>query len=423
MERKVEPVAQGKLQITFVLSPEEAAKFEDKALQHLSASLNLPGFRPGKVPPEMAKQQLGPEAIKHEARLQAVQKLYPEYVKQAELEVVGQPEMEAIDSPGLGFRLTVAKLPEVKLGKWEKIKVAQQPVKVDEAEVDQILLDIRESRATEAAVDRPAKLGDQVEINFEVAVDKVVIEGGQAQKYPVVLGKHQLVPGFEEQLVGLKAGEEKEFSITFPVDYKKDLAGKPAQVRAKVLQVWERTIPELTDDLASSLGKFASAAELKTKLNENLSAEKTEQEEQRLEKAILDELLAVASFDAIAQVLLEAEVDKMIHEFKHSLEERGLKWVDYLQNIKKDEPALRQEFEPQATKRVKSALLLRAFAKQYKLEATDSAIEEEIEHSLHHAGGDERLIARLQSDDYHDYLRYVLTNQLVLKWLKEKLVE
>ena len=349
--------------------------------------------------------------------------IYPEYVKQSELEVVGQPEVQPIDSPGIAFRLIVAKLPEVSLGKWEKIKVTKQPVKVAESEIDQILLDIRESRATEAAVSRPAQLGDRVEMNFAVSVDKVVIEGGQAQKYPIILGKHQLVPGFEEQLVGLIPGEEKEFSINFPADYKKDLAGKSAQVRAKILQVFERVIPEMTDELAAALGKFTSVADLKAKLSKNVLEEKEAHEQQRLEKTILDGLLAVASFDEIAEVLVDSEVDKMIHEFKHSLEERGLVWADYLQNIKKDESALRQEFRSQAIKRVKSALLLRAFAKQHKLKAADSAVEEEIEHNLHHAGQDERLMARLKSDDYRDYLRYVLTNQLVLKWLKEKLVE
>ncbi|MBI5466398.1 MAG: trigger factor [Candidatus Kerfeldbacteria bacterium] len=422
MERQVENIVGGQLRITFTLTPEEASKFESRALRHLSESANFAGFRPGHAPLDLVRQRFGVEVLQQETMLQAMQQLYPDYVKQEEIETVGQPEVQLITSPGLSWRVTVARLPEVKLGKWEKVKVKRQPIKVAEAEIEQVLLDIRSSRAAEAAVSRQAKLGDRVEINFEVSMGGVVIDGGQGSKYPVVLGRHQLIPGFEGQLIGLKAEEEKEFELVFPTDYKRDLAGKRVQVRAKVLQVFERTIPELTDEFASLLGQFASAADFKDKLSSNLLEEKKEREEQRLERDLLEELLPLASFGEIAEVLITSEVDKMIHEFKHSLEERGLTWIDYLQNIKKDEASLRVEFKTPALKRVKLALLIRAFAKQHKLEAAESAVEEEIEHALHHAGGDERLAARLRSGSYREYLKHVLTNQLVIKWLKEKLV-
>jgi len=423
MERSIENIAGGKLQIIFTLTPEEVARFEAKALKTLAKEVNFPGFRPGNAPAEAVKQRFGPEAVRHEVRLQAAQEFYPAFVKNQGLETIGPPEVEDIDGPNLGFRVTVATLPKVELGKWEKIRVKRQLVTVAEAEVEKILQDIKDSRAAEAAVARAAKLGDRVEIDFEVSMGGVVIDGGQGSKYPVVLGKKQLIPGFEEQVAGMQAGEEKKFELTFPADYRKDLAGKPANVKTKLLQVFERTLPELTDELVRGLGRFESVEDLKKKLKQNLLDEGTAHEEQRVERDLFEALVQAAHFGELPEILLTSELDKMLHEFKHSLEDRGVAVADYLQNIKKDEASLRQELAPQAEKRVRIALLTRTFAKQESLTADELAVEQEIAHTLEHYGSDPRMVAQVNTEDYRDYTRHILTNRRVVEWLKKKLVE
>jgi trigger factor len=423
MERQIENIAGGKLQIIFVLTPQESAKFEARALKELGSTLTITGFRPGKAPVDLIKARVGAEALQSEILYQASREFYPQVVKDSKLDVIGQPEISLITATPLSFKITAAKLPEVNIGKWEKIKVKRNKITVDQGEAEKVINDLLESRAKEVAVTRAAAKGDLAEIDFEVAVDRIVIDGGKGKKYPVVLGKGQLIPGFEDNLIGLKAGEEKQFELTFPPDYRKDLAGKKAQINAKLLQVFERTLPELNDEFAVALGRFTSLEDLRTKLNQNLLDDHMHHEEQRVEQEMFDALLKVANFSEIPEILITSELDKMLHEFSHSIEERGLEWTQYLQTIHKKEEDLHQEFRPQAEKRVKSALLIRAFAKDNKLEVDDSTIEKEITHALEHYGSDERAVAQLNSDEYKDYLRSILINKRVVDWLKEKLVE
>jgi len=422
MERHIEKVAGGKLQITFILSVEETARFEAKALRHLAESTNLSGFRPGKAPADVVRSKAGPEALDQETMLQAVQQLYPEFIKKEDLEVIGRPQIDLVSKSPFTIKLIVATLPQVTLKKWEKIKVTKKPVKVEAEDIEKVINDIRETRVAEAAVTRAPKIGDKVEIDFTVSVDKVVVDGGSATKYPVVLGKSQLIPGFEDNIVGMEVGATKEFEVNFPKDYLPKLAGKKAQVQVKLHQVFDRILPELTDAFATSLGTFTSVEDLRKKINDNLLADEEQQEEVRVESAMLEELLKVAEFGEVPEILVNNEVEKMMHELAHSIGGHGLPMEQYLQNIKKTEEDLRKDFIPQAEKRVKVALLIRSLAKENSLAADDMAVEQEINEALEHYHGDERAAARLQSEEYRDYIQSMLTNQKVMKWLKEKLI-
>lgn len=423
MERQIEKISGSKLKLTFRLTPDETAVYEDQAVKALAARTNVAGFRPGKAPAAVVRAKLGDQAVADEAVEQAVRSLYPKLVRDEKLEVVGQPQLTVVSSQPLVFTLTVERLPEVHLGKWNKVKVKRKPVAVQPGEVEDLLKELRNSRASEAAVSRPAQLGDRVEVDFEVSVDNVIIDGGKGARYPLVLGQGRMIPGFEHNLVGLKAEEEKKFDVTFPPDYTKHLAGKKAIVRAKLGQVFERTLPELNDEFAKALGQFASVQELQDKLRENLKAEYTHKEDDRVEQELWEALLVAASFDELPEVLVANELDRMVQELSSSIAERGLQWADYLQSIKRDEATMRKEFAPQAEKRVKLALLARAFAQESRLQADEMDIDKEIAHTLEHYSGDERVAAQLQTQDYRDYLRTMLTNRRVLEWLKQQLVE
>lgn len=423
MEHTITPVAGGKVQITINLTAEEKAKFELRALRHSAAELNVKGFRPGHVPDEVVRQKIGEEVLHQETMWEAIKELYLPVVKSLGFDVVGQPNLALQSWEPMIIHATVARLPEINLGKWEKIKIKKQKVEVPEEDVDKLINQIRDSRASEVAVSRPAQKNDRVEMDFDVSLGGITIDGGKQTNYPVVLGSGQLVPGFEDNIIGLKAEEEKKFELTFPKDYRSDLAQKKAQVWAKVKQVFERTLPELTDEFVKGLGKFDSAEDFKTKLKQNLHDEKSTQEEQRVERAMLEEIIKGASFTEIPEVLLLNEAETMLHELKHGIEERGVEWQQYLTSISKDEAALKKEFSVPAERRVKVALVIRALAKQEKLEADDSAIDQEVAHTLEHYGSDERMAAQLNSDDYRSYVRQVLTNRQVIEWLKKKLVE
>ncbi len=423
MERNSERVAGGKLALTFTLAPDEVQGFERRALDALGAAITVDGFRPGKAPADLVRARVGQEALLEETVSQAVRQLYPAAVRELKLEVLGRPTVSAITVSPFSFKVEVATLPEVSLGKWQKVRVKKNPVTVGDEEISKVMLDLRESRASEVAVVRPAQLGDRVEMDFEVSTGGVVIDGGKGMKYPVILGKRQLVPGFEDQVVGLVAGGEKEFDFSFPESYRKDLAGKPAHCKVKLHQVFERTLPEASDEFAKYLGKFESIGALLDKLKQNLTDEKQAHEDTKVELAMLEALVEVASFGDIPEVLLHGEIDKMLHEFRHSMESRGLVWSDYLVSIGRDEVKLHDEFRTPAERRVKVALIMRMFANQESLAADDMAVQNEVAKVVEQHVGDERVAAQVNSDDHRDYLKGILTNQKVVSWLKERLVE
>lgn len=423
MEQQIKPVDGGKIQITLTLSPEEKAKFELRALRQAGGELNIKGFRPGHIPDEVLRKQVQPEVLQQETMWEAIKEIYPKTIKEQNLDVIGQPTLALQSVEPFIIHVTVAKLPEVDLAKWDKIKVKRQEVGVGQAEIDKLINQIKESRATEAAVSREARQGDRVEMDFEVSLGGVTMDGGKQTNYPVILGSGQLVPGFEDSLVGMKAGEEKKFDMTFPTDYRKDMAGKKANIWVKLNQVFERTLPELTDDFARGLGKFEGAEDFKNKLKDNLKEEKEAQEEQRLERAMLEAVVAQTKFGPIPEILLENEATTMLHELKHGITERGLEWPQYLASIQKDEAALKKEFSTPAERRVKVALVVRTFARQENLEADESAVEQEVAHTMEHYRGDQRAEAQFNNDDYRNYVKQVLTNRRVIEWLKKKLVE
>lgn len=423
MEHKVTPVSGGKVQITVTLSPAEKDKFTLRALRKAGNDINIKGFRPGHIPDDVVRKQVGEEVLQQETMWEAVKELYLDLIKSFDFEVIGQPNLALQSTDPFIIHLTVARLPEVNLGKWEKIKIKKQDIKVPEEDIIKVIDQIRDSRASEAAVAREAKMGDRLEMDFDVSLGGVTIEGGKQVGYPTILGSGQLVPGFEDNLIGLKADEEKRFDITFPGSYRPDLAGKKAQVWAKVKQVFERTLPELTDEFVKGLGKFESAQDFTDKLKQNLHDEKSAHEEQRIERAMLEAIVDGATFGEIPESLLLSEAEQMLHELKHGIEEKGIEWSQYLTSINKDETSLKAEFSKPADRRVKVALIVRAFAKKENLYADEHAIDQEIAHSLEHYGNDERMVAHLNSADYRSYVSQVLTNRQVIEWLKKKLVE
>ncbi|MEK7496808.1 MAG: trigger factor [Patescibacteria group bacterium] len=423
MVHNIKPLPEGLLEIGFILTDEEKNKFEARALKELAKQKNFPGFRPGHAPIDKVRASFGEQAITEEILLQAARELYPNLVREQKLQVIGRPKVDLKNNNPFTFLTTVAKLPEVVLGDFKSIKIKREVVTVATEQIDNLITEVLASRAKEELVERSAQMDDLVEIDFEVLVDSVVIEGGSEKNYPLILGKKQMVPGFEEAIVGLQAGAEKEFQITFPENYKIGLAGRTATVKLKLSKVFARILPELNDEFVKSLGRFESVQDFKDQIKNNLQTEAEFKADNKVEREMLEEIFKVSEVTEVPEILRTSETRKMIAELKTPLSEKGIVWEDYLRSIKKSESDLQTDLKPQAEKRVKLALLIQKIAGENNLEANEEQVEEEIIHTLEHHVNDERMVAQLQSDDYKFYVREILTNRNVIKWLKVRLVE
>ena len=411
------------VELIIEVSTEETRPFLEKAAARVSQGLKIEGFRPGKAPYHIVKQKAGEMAIYQEGLDNIVSHFFIEAIKQEELNSVGSPriEMEKV-APGnpIVFKAIVSLMPEVKLGDYKKVKVEKKEVKVEEAEVDRAIDDLRKMAVKETLVDRPARKGDRAEVDFDAFLDQVPIEGGQGRKYPLVLGEGMMIPGFEEQVEGMNKDEVKEFQLKFPEKYQnKMVAGKKCDFKVKLLSVFNRELPEMTDNWAKELGA-SSLEDLKNKIKENLEAEKKFQEEQRLEMELLEKVVKQVEISEIPENLIQSEAHRMIHEFEDSIIGQGLNFDDYLKNIKKERHDLEKEFRPKAEDRVKTSIVIKEIADSEKVGAGDKEIEEETEKILRQVKGNRGAEDNIRSEGYKGYLKTIIRNRKVIEMLKQE---
>ncbi|NTW14772.1 MAG: trigger factor [Candidatus Moranbacteria bacterium] len=359
----------------------------DHAAAHLSEQVKVEGFRKGKVPREVLEKKLGKSTVLLEGAEHAIDHLFPQVLREAGVDGIGRPEIRLDDvkeEGALEFTVTVAVMPKAGLKGWSKAVSAvnaghaKEEVAVPDEEVERELDRLAKSRAKLVTVDRVAREGDAVEVDFDVTRGGVAIEGGAGRKHPIVLGSGTFIPGFEERVIGMEPGTEQAFTLTFPSEYhEKTLAGKPAEFRVKLLLVQEREIPELTDDFAKSLGRFEDLAALRKSISEGMLAERREQAAEKRRTDILEALVGEVEAE-LPDVLVENELRRMIGEFSHQASMTGLSLSDYLDRIGKSENDLAAEWKPQAEKRVLSQLALEAIAAEREIEVASEEIESEM---------------------------------------------
>lgn len=428
MKAEVKKLAKSQVEIIVEVSVEEIKPYLVKAASKISQAMKIEGFRPGKAPYEIIKQRVGEMGILQSAIDDIISATYYEVLKEQKIITIGQPQIDLVkivpDNPFI-YKATAAILPPVKVGDWKKIKIKREPIKIGEEQVNKILDDIRKMRSKEKLTERPAQIGDKLEIDFEIFLDGVPIERGQHQKYPIIIGENKFIPGFEDQLVGLKAGEVKEFKLKFPEKYfEKKLANKEAEFKVKGQAVYEVELPQLNDELAKSVSadKFQTLDELKKNILENLKVEETAKQEQRLEIEMLDKLVAISDFEAIPDLLIENEAHKMIHELEHSVASQGFDFHDYLKSLNKNEADLKEEFKPQAEKRVKVSVLSREIYLTKKFEMREDELAKEIEETLKNYPANPEIRKQLEAETYKDYLKNVLGNKKVIDFLKQEII-
>ncbi|MEE1227743.1 MAG: trigger factor [Lachnospiraceae bacterium] len=363
----------------------EAAKFNEamkKAYNKEKKSFNIPGFRKGKVPMAMVEKVYGAGVFYEDAANDLMPGAYADAVKEIEEDVVSRPE---IDVTQIGkdqdfiFTAEVALRPEVTLGDYKGLEAEKAVVEVTDDEVEAELKKAQEKNAREVTIeDRPVQNGDIITLNYAGTIDGVPFDGGTADNQSLEIGSHSFIDTFEDQLVGLSIGDEKDVEVTFPENYSaKELAGKPAVFHAKVLGIKEKQLPELDDDFVQDTTEFDTLDEYKADIKKNLTNDKEEKAKVDLENKLVELAVENAEMD-IPQAMIDTEVDQMVQEFQQQIMYSGLSFDQYLQYTGQDREALEERMQPDAEKRIKNSLVLDAIAKAESIEAADEDLEEEF---------------------------------------------
>ena len=356
----------------------------DKALEKALAKADIKGFRKGHVPKDVFLKKYGKESLYMDAANECLNEAYTElFKKNKDLEIVAEPEINIkdINEKGIEFEFTLTLKPEVKLGKYTSLNVKKESTKVTKEEVNQTINEMRNRYAENRVKKGNVAKGDIAVIDFEGFKDGVAFPGGKGENYSLEIGSNTFIPGFEDQLIGMKKGEEKEIEVTFPKDYQaEELKGAKATFKVKVNEVKEVVIPELDQDFFDDLGMEGvnSKETLEAEIKKTIEARKDADAENKY----IDDLLEAAAKNTkvdIPHVMIHEEAHRMVHQYEETLRMQGLTLEQFYQFTHSDENALMEQMEPEAEKRVKYRLMLEAIAKAEKIEPTKKEIEKEAE--------------------------------------------
>ena len=364
---------------------EELSLAMRQAGKRLAVRLNIPGFRKGKAPQSIIENFVGLEALLNEAADEIVPQAYIKGLQELELSPVEQPKIEVVQlvaNEPLIFKATFTVKPQVKLGQYQGLSQTKQIRKVTEKEIEADIETQRRrlSRLTEAEEGTEAALQDVVSIDFEGFRDKEPFAGGKADNYSLELGSHRFIPGFEEQIVGMKAGEEREINVVFPEEYQEEtLAGQPAVFKVKVQGIKRRVWPELDDEFAEEVSETAETMEdLRREVEERLKQAAGEAAERQAKEDVLGLLSENAEID-LPPIMIEQRVDSMVQNMVERLQAQGLEMQQYLEYTNQTAQDLRESYREQAEKSVRSELVLEAVAKAENIEVSDEEVDQELQ--------------------------------------------
>ena len=387
-----------------------AAEFEaaiEKAYQKMRKKINVPGFRPGKAPRKVIEGMYGAEVFFEEAINIAFPEAYEAAVKEQELQVVGYPAVEMVGEctkEGFTFKATTPVYPEVTLGEYKGLSAPKDEVKVTAADVDDRLKQLSDRNTRLVSVDREAKEGDTAVIDFEGFLDGKPFDGGKGENHSLELGSHSFVPGFEEQVVGMKAGDEKDIDITFPEDYHADLAGKAVVFKVKVHEVKEKEVPELDDEFAKDVSEFDTLKELKADLKKKITEERQKDADRAFEDALMEQVAANITAD-IPDAMVETQARQFLDNFKMQIAQSGIPYDQYMKMTGMDEGKLLEDAKEPALRQVRMDLAVAAIIKAENLEATDEEVEAEFQKLAEQYSMDIEMVKKyLQADQVKDQL-------------------
>lgn len=382
MSTTVEKIASNKVKMSFDI---DSAKFDEamgKAYLKVRAQVTIPGFRKGKAPRKMIENMYGEGVFYDEAFELIFDEVYGPAVDEHKVEVVDRPEIE-IQEIGAGknlkFTCEVFVKPDVTLGEYKGVAVKKENTLVTDADVDAKLEEERSKQATEVQVeDRAVAEGDTVNLDYAGSVDGVAFEGGTAQDQTLKIGSHTFIPGFEEQMVGMNIGEEKDLQVTFPEQYHaQELAGKAAVFHVKVNAITETQLPALDDEFAKDISEFDTLDEYKADIRAKLEAQAAERDQNNFTNAVIEKVLENATVE-IPNAMVERQIDSMMRDFEYRLMGNGLKLDDFIKYTGSDIKTFRENYREQAAKSVKAHLVLEAIEKAEAIDATEEQIDKQL---------------------------------------------
>ena len=360
-----------------------AADFEaavEKAYKKQRGQIRVPGFRPGKAPRKMIEAMFGAQVFYEEAVNIALPDAYEEAVKEQDLQVVGYPQVELLDvgKEGFSFKATVAVFPEMTLGQYKGLEAPRAEAKVTDEDVDARLKEMAERNSRMVSVDRAVEKGDIANINFEGFLDGEPFDGGKGEDHDLEIGSGSFVPGFEDQLIGMKAEEERDINITFPEDYHADLAGKAVVFHVKVNAVKVKEVPAIDDEFAKDVSEFDTLDELKADVRGKITAEREEAAGRAFEDILMGKV-ADGLTGEIPDAMVEAQAQRFVDNFRMQIQSQGLPFDKYLEMTNMDVDSLLEQAKEPAARQVKMDLAVGAIIKAEGLEATDEDLDAEYE--------------------------------------------
>jgi trigger factor len=420
----VTELPESRVRVQAEVPPEEVAKRVAQAARQLGRNIRVPGFRQGKVPPPVIIARVGREAVLDEAVRGSIGSWYSAAIDAAKIVPVGEPNLDLSELPGEGeplrFSIEIGVRPEAKLGKYKGLEVGRREPEASDEAVEAEVERLRDRMAKLETVERPAEQGDFVVMDFLGTVDGEPFSGGEGRDEMVELGSNRLVPGFEEQLTGARAGEEKTVTIDFPDDYgATDLAGKEAQFAVTVKEVKAKRLPDVDDDLAVEAG-FDTLDELKADIRERLTEAEQARIDAEFREAVVDSAVAEAKVD-VPDALVEARSHEMWHQMTHSHSHQGISEEAYLRISGKTHDQMVEEGKPDAERALKREAVLAAIVEAEKIDPSEEEVLEAIERSTppNTNTKPKKLLERLRNDNRLDGLKSDLAQRKALDLLAE----
>ena len=427
MSATVERISSNKVKLTFDIEADRFDAALEKAYYKVRNRVSIPGFRKGRAPRKLIENYYGESILYEEAFDQVFDEVYGPAVEENKLDVVDHPEIDVQQigsGKNLQFTCEVFVVPDVKLGEYKGVSVKKEHTLVTDDEVNAKLAEAQHKQATQEKVDnRPVAGGDTVNLDYAGSVDGVAFDGGTAQGQTLKIGSHTFIPGFEEQMIGMKLGEEKDIEVAFPEDYgATDLAGKAAVFHVKVNGITEEKVPELDDEFAKDISEFDTLEEYRADIRKKLEDQAAQRDEDAFTNAVIDKVVSNAEVD-IPSAMVDRQIDSMVRDFDYRLRAQGLKLEDFMKYTGQDEKQLRESYHDQAEKSVRAHLVLSAIEKAEGIEATEEEIDNEIAKLVSQTGKTLDELKATFTDSDREYFKGDAIRDKAIRMLAEAAVE
>ena len=371
-------------EIVIKVEGEKWEKALDKAFQKANAKAKIDGFRPGKAPKNIFLKHYGVESLFMDASNYCVEDAYNQMIEEnKDLEIAAQPvlDIRSIDEKYIEYVFTITLKPEVKLGKYKNLDVKKETVKVTKKEIEEAIEHMREHYKENVVKEGKVENGDIAVIDFEGFKEGVAFPGGKGENYSLEIGSNTFIPGFEEQLIGMETGEEKDINVTFPEDYHaEDLKGAPVVFKVKVNEIKEVKVPELDKEFFEDLGMegIDTKEALENQVKENITTGKEAEVENKYTEALLDEISKTTEID-VPDTMVNDETDRMVEHFAEHIAMQGMSIEMFYQYTNSNKEALKEQYKEEALKRIKYRLILEEIIKAEKIGVTDKEVDAEVE--------------------------------------------